>query len=169
MQEKRDKSLKAIGWREWVSLPKLDVPWIKAKVDTGARSSALHAFDMEIVRVRGVRKVRFSVHPFQRDSHTTMRAEAELVEERWVKSSSGKRTLRPVVITPVTLFDQSWMIELTLVSRDEMGFRMLLGRQAIRGRFLVDSGRSYLSGKKPAVRPRKKAKRKTPRKGKILR
>jgi len=148
-----------IGWREWVALPDLGVPHIKAKIDTGARTSALHAFDITIV-LRGRRRVvRFTVHPFQRDSRTTVHAEAELVDEREIRSSTGTVTRRPVIETELEILGERHPIELTLVGRDEMGFRMLLGREAMRRRFLVDPGRSYVGGKPAAVRKKKKKKR----------
>ena len=147
MGKRRSKQpLPMIGWREWVQLPGLRVPLIKAKIDTGARSSALHAFDIKLVQRRGRDFVRFKVHPLQRDAHTTVVAEAELLEHRLVRSSGGHETVRPVILTNVELLGQNWMIELTLASRDVMGFRMLLGRQALRHRFVVDPGRSYLGG-----------------------
>ena len=136
-----------IGWREWLALPKLEVPLIKAKVDTGARTSSLHAFDVETFRRRGVERVRFKIHPLQRSSRETIAAEAELIEHRLVKSSTGKQTLRPVIATTIDLMGSMWDIELTLINRDSMGFRMLLGREAIRGLFVVDPGRSFLAGK----------------------
>ncbi len=141
---KSPKPLPLIGWREWVALPELDLPSIKAKVDTGARTSSLHAFDVEIFRHRGAMKARFSVHPIQRDTHYTVDCEEDVVEERWVTSSTGHRTRRPVIVTPIRSLEQAWEIELTLVNRDAMGFRMLLGREAIRGRFVVDPGKSFL-------------------------
>jgi hypothetical protein len=137
----------SIGWREWLSLPNLKVPSIKAKVDTGARTSSLHAFDVEIVRRRRVERVRFKIHPLQKSTRETIAAEAELIEHRLVRSSTGKQTLRPVIMTTINLMGSMWDIELTLTNRDSMGFRMLLGREAIRGRFVVDPGRSFLSGK----------------------
>jgi len=146
-----------IGWREWVALPDLGVTRIKAKIDTGARSSALHAFDLEHFRRRGHDMVRFAVHTLQRSSKRVIVAEAEMMDERIVRSSNGVNALRPVILTRVELLGESWPIELTLASRDEMGFRMLLGRQAVRGRFLIDPGRSYLAG-----RPPKKVKPATP-------
>jgi hypothetical protein len=136
-----------IGWREWLALPGLGVDRIKAKIDTGARTSSLHAFDIERFRRRGVDMVRFQVHPVQRDLVRTIVTEARLVDERWVRDSGGKATLRPVIHTDVHLLDQTWEIELTLTRRDVMGFRMLLGRQAVRRRFLVDPGRSYFGEK----------------------
>jgi hypothetical protein len=138
---------RVLGWREWVSLPDLDTPWIKAKVDTGARSSALHAFDLEHFDCDGRNWVRFSIHPWQRTASEAHTVTAPLLERRSVRSSSGRAQDRPVVITPLRIGDEQWDIELTLTRRDEMGFRMLLGREAIRGRFLVDPGRSYLEAK----------------------
>jgi hypothetical protein len=136
-----------IGWREWVALPELGVTRIKAKIDTGARSSAVHAFAVERVRRRGKDMVRFAIHPLQRSSRREVVAEAEMIDERTVRSSNGVHALRPVIITRIELLGETWPIELTLASRDEMGFRMLLGRQAMRGRFLIDPGRSYMAGK----------------------
>ncbi|MDX1689396.1 MAG: RimK/LysX family protein [Acidimicrobiia bacterium] len=134
-----------IGWREWVGLPDLGVGAIKAKVDTGARSSALHAWDVEIDRDRAL--VRFTLHPIQRDMRTTVEAEAPLHELRTVRASSGHAETRPVILTPVTLMGRTWPIEVTLTRRDAMGFRMLLGRQAVRRQFVVDPGRSFVAGK----------------------
>ena len=136
-----------IGWREWVALPELGIDGIKAKVDTGARSSSLHAFDIRLVERDGRRYARFRIHPIQRNTKITMAAEAEVIEFRPVKSSTGHITRRPVVLTEIVLMGERWPIELTLASRDEMGFRMLLGREAVRGRFVVDAGGSYYSGK----------------------
>lgn len=144
---RRKGRLPVIGWREWIAIPGLGVPRIKVKVDTGARTSALHAFDLERFERDGRPMVRFEAHPLQRDTSVRIPVEAELVERRRVRSSSGDRTLRPVVRTEIELMDQRWEIELTLIRRDPMGFRMLLGRQAVRGRFLVDPGRSFLCGR----------------------
>jgi hypothetical protein len=138
----RDKEY--VGWREWIGLPDLGVRRIKAKVDTGARSSSLHAFDLELVTQGRTTLVRFKVHPFQDDSQRTIQCEAPLHDQRFVKSSSGHRQMRPV-IRPMLSFDgDQWPIDLTLTARDLMGFRMLLGREALRGRFVVDPGRSFL-------------------------
>ncbi len=134
-----------IGWREWVGLPDLGIAEIKVKVDTGARSSALHAFAVEPFPRRGRPMVRFRVHPYQRDTVTTIAAEAELIGQRSVRSSSGQLEVRPVIRTRIKLLEREWVIELTLTNRDPMGFRMLLGREALRGRFLVDPGRSFLA------------------------
>lgn len=149
--------LPRIGWREWVALPDLGAGAIKAKVDTGARSSSLHAFDVREFRRHGRTMVAFTIHPLQRESHTTIEAEAELLEYRHVRSSGGHQTHRPVILTTVELFGQRWEIELTLAARDEMGFRMLLGRQAVRGRFVVDPAHSYVAGHRDgSLRRRKK-------------
>jgi hypothetical protein len=139
-----------LGWREWAALPELGVDSIKAKLDTGARTSSLHAFDLEHFEEDGQRKVRFEIHPRQRSARDSITVEAEVVDERWVKNSGGHRELRPVIETLVRLGSEEWPIELTLTRRDEMGFRMLLGRQALRGRVAVDSGRSYRAGRKTA-------------------
>lgn len=146
-----------IGWREWVALPGLGIPAVKAKIDTGARSSALHAFDVELFEEDGVEMVHFKVHPIQRDAKTTYEAVVPLHERRWVRSSSGRRQLRPVIRTTVHVLGILFEIDLTLTRRDAMGFRMLLGREAVRGRFLVDPGRSYRS-EEPVARPRAKRK-----------
>ncbi|MEY2406918.1 MAG: hypothetical protein QOH64_3358 [Acidimicrobiaceae bacterium] len=138
-----------IGWREWVGLPDLGVDWMKAKVDTGARSSSLHAWDVEI----DGDVVRFNVHPVQDDDEVVVQAEAELVEHRDVRSSNGDVEVRPVIRTVALLRGERIPIELTLSRRDEMGFRMLLGRSAVRRRFLVDPGRSFLGGGDRVSRP----------------
>jgi hypothetical protein len=142
------ESLPLIGWREWVALPDFGVPSIKVKVDTGARTSSLHAFDLEHFTHRGREMVRFEVHPEQRSTAKSVVVEAPLFDRRHVRASSGQGRVRPVILTTVELLGRSWEVELTLTRRDEMGFRMLLGRQAIRGHFLVDAGRSYLNGRR---------------------
>lgn len=137
-----------VGWREWIALPELGVDRIKAKVDTGARSSALHAFDMKRFSRNGEAWIRFSVHPLQRSGREEVRAEARVIEERKVRSSSGVETLRPVILTRIAWFGEEREIELTLTRRDSMGFRMLLGRQALRGQYVVDPGKSYIGGRR---------------------
>ncbi|NJK63914.1 MAG: ATP-dependent zinc protease [Synechococcaceae cyanobacterium SM2_3_1] len=139
----RGTQARIIGWREWVGLPLLNVDRIKAKVDSGARTSALHAYDIEIVPRDGCSMVRFKIHPLQRDTHFSVQAEAPLLTQRSVRSSNGRAEMRPVIRTMVKLGAQ-WPMELTLTNRDMMGFRLLLGREAIRGRFLIDTNRSYL-------------------------
>jgi hypothetical protein len=152
-------ALPTIGWREWVSLPDLGISRIKAKVDTGARSSSLHAFDLQQLDKHGEPWVQFSIHPNQRNAIGTVVAEAKVLEFRSVRSSSGKASLRPVILTQIALLNQIWTVELTLANRDEMGFRMLLGREAIRRRFLVDAGKSYYGGRLSTIR--KKRRRRT--------
>jgi hypothetical protein len=151
------KKMAVIGWREWVALPEIGIEKIKAKVDTGARSSALHAYHVEYFDRDGVKFVRFRVHPIQRRTKETVVAEAPLFEMRKIKSSNGHVSLRPVILTPIRLLDQTWKIELTLTNRESMGFRMLLGRESIRNHMLVDTGRSYYGGGQPA-RTRKQPK-----------
>lgn len=146
-----------IGWREYVGLPDLGVDRIKVKVDTGARSSAIHAFNLQIFRDGGEPQVRFEIHPIQRKSQPSIECRAPLTDQRWIRNSTGQETLRPVILTPITLMDQRFDIELTLVNRDPMGFRMLLGRQALRGRFLIDPRHSYLGGGRPKRKRRRRA------------
>lgn len=150
-----------IGWREWVALPDLGVRAIKAKIDTGARSSALHAFNVTRFRRGGKRMVRFEIHPLQRGSKEAVLAEAELIGERRIKSSNGQEELRPVINMTVKLLNREWDIELTLTNRDEMGFRMLLGRQALRNRFIIDPGKSFQAGRPLRKRRVKTKKEKT--------
>ena len=144
-----------------MALPELGISLIKVKVDTGARSSALHAFKIKEVPNGPRTMVKFKVHPFQRDAKTTLDCEAELLEYREVRSSHGHVTRRPVVITTIRFMDQEWPIELTLVSRDSMGFRMLLGREAVRGRYFVDAGHSYYGGN--PTRPKKTSSKNQPK------
>lgn len=144
---KKQKNLPIIGWREWVALPDLGIKTIKVKVDSGARSSSLHAFDLKIFNRDGVQWVRFKVQPVQRSNNKTVVVEAIVLEFRSVRSSSGIAKRRPVIITNIELLGERWPVELTLASRDEMGFRMLLGREAFRGRFFVDVGKSYYGGR----------------------
>jgi hypothetical protein len=144
---RKHSALPVIGWREWTGLPDFGINWIKVKVDTGARSSSLHAFDLHPFKRACKDWVRFQIHPVQRKSIKAVDVEAPVLEYRSVRSSSGKASLRPVIITNILLLGRTWPIELTLASRDEMGFRMLLGREAIRGRYLVDPGSSYYAGK----------------------
>lgn len=138
------KPLPVIGWREWARLPEFSPVPIKAKVDTGARTSALHAFDLRVKEEHGRPIALFHLHPTQRSRADAVRVECPIVAFRRVRSSNGKVENRPVVSTRLELGGLTRTIEITLTSRDEMGFRMLLGRSAVRRRFLVDPGRSFL-------------------------
>ena len=132
-----------LGWREWVGLPEWCVPFVKAKLDTGARTSSLHAFDLHTYDLDGLQRVRFQIHPWQRSIRDQVAADAPVVAWRSVKSSSGRADERPVVLTTVCLAGTTLEAEVTLTRRDEMGFRMLIGREALRSRFVVDPGVSY--------------------------
>jgi hypothetical protein len=146
-RKRRKKRRPVIGWREWVGLPELGVERVKAKIDTGARSSALHAFNLRVEQRDAVWVVSFDVHPIQRDWDCTVPVEHPLDGFRRVRSSNGKSELRPVIRTSLQVMGVEFPIDLTLTRRDVMGFRLLLGREAIRKRFLVDAGRSFFSGK----------------------
>ena len=150
------KDLPVIGWREYVDLPDFGVTQVKVKVDSGARSSSLHAFNIESFTKGDEEWVRFKICPDQDSSKRITPAEARVLDSRLVKNSGGKQTKRFFIETKVRLLDMEFPIELTLANRDEMGFRMLLGRQAIRRRFLMDPGGSFYGG-----RPRRKKKTKT--------
>ncbi|MEO1299438.1 MAG: RimK/LysX family protein [Cyanobacteria bacterium J06636_16] len=133
-----------VGWREWLALPELGVDKVKAKVDTGAKTSTLHAFDIEYFSQDGQLMVHFKVHPRQRDTRFVVAATAAVLDQRRIRNSGGAVQYRPVIGTCAVMGNQQWPIELTLTNRDVMGFRMLLGREAVRHRFLVDAGSSYL-------------------------
>ena len=123
--------------------------WVKAKIDTGAKTSAIHAFDMHCFERDGEKWIGFNLHPVQRRKLPEIACEARMIEDRYVTSSNGQRQLRPVVRVPVVVASRTFDIDLTLTNRDEMGFRMLLGRDALKGKFVIDPARSYVGGKKP--------------------
>lgn len=134
------------GWREWVGLPSIGIPWIKVKLDTGARSSALHAFDIE--ELPGDR-VRFSVHPWQDSDADAQTVECAVHDRRVVRSSTGHTQERIVVLLDIELAGRTITAETTLSNRDQMGFRMLVGREALRQGYLVDPARSFMGGRAP--------------------
>ena len=136
-----------LGWREWVSLPELGLPAIKAKIDTGARTSCLHAFSVEPFEKNGKEWVRFGIHPHQDDTETEVFCEAEVIEKRMVSDSGGHKEERFVISTELVLADQRWPIEITLTNRDSMLFRMLLGRTAMGNKIIVSPSKSFLLGK----------------------
>lgn len=136
-----------LGWREWVALPALDIQRIKTKVDTGARTSCLHAFRTEpYTNDDGERRVRFWVHTEQINLHSVVECDAAVLDERSVTDSGGHRELRLVIQTDLLIGGASWPIEMTLTNRDSMRFRMLLGRTAMAGRCIVVPEFSYLTG-----------------------
>lgn len=136
-----------IGWREWVSLPELGIQRIKAKIDTGARTSSLHAFNFQPFEENNKKRIRFDIHPVQHDFDTVISCVADLTDRRLVTDSGGHTDLRYVIQTPLMIAGQTHSIEITLAEREDMLFRMLLGRSALRKRFLVNPGRSFLTTK----------------------
>lgn len=141
-----------VGWREWVSLPTLGIARIKAKLDTGARTSALHALRCDRYTERGAPHVRLHVQPRQRDGDRVLVIETAIIDERTVTDSSGHRERRIVVASEFALGTQSWPIELTITNRDALRFRMLLGRSAMQGHLIIDPDRSYVLGKPDKAR-----------------
>ena len=137
------------GWREWAQLPDIGVPWIKAKLDTGAQTSSIHAYDVEEFDHDGADWVLFRVRPWQESNDDQVVVECPVHDRRRVRSSSGHVEDRIVVLLRLMLVGQDVTAEVTLSNRDEMGFRMLVGRQALRHGFTVDASHSFLGGKAP--------------------
>jgi len=144
-----------LGWREWLALPAFGIEYIKAKIDTGARTSALHAFYLEPFERDGMPWIRFGIHPRQGNSAEVVHCEAAVADRRSVTDSGGHQEERYVIQTPIRLGEQLIVTEVTLTDRENMRFRMLLGRTAMRGQFMVDPGRSYLIRPKPRRKRRK--------------
>lgn len=147
MNKKTSKQIPIIGWREWLVLSDLNICKIKAKVDTGARTSALHAFWVDAYEKNHQPWIRFAIHPLQYNTDLVVECDAPVKDRRMVTDSGGHKQRRYVIETMVNMGSRAFSAELTLTDRDTMRFRMLLGRTAIKGRFLVDSSVSYLHGK----------------------
>ncbi|MGE3611684.1 MAG: ATP-dependent zinc protease [Bacteriovoracaceae bacterium] len=147
MKTQLEQESRIIGFREWVGLPKLGLFGIKAKVDTGAKTSCLHAFDIKVEERVGKKSiVRFKVHPLQNETHLVINCEAILVDKRVVTDSGGHKESRLVIETVMVLGNIKKKIELTLTNRESMKYRMLIGRSAL-GEFYIDPTQSYLAGK----------------------
>ena len=144
---KKNTSPVTVGWREWVALPELGLPAIKAKIDTGAKTSALHAFYTDIYENDGIKMVKFGIHPIQKNSELIVDCHAPVKDYREISDSGGHKEMRYVIETMMVIGEHQWPIEMTLTNRDTMRFRMLLGRRAMEQRVIVDPGSSYLNGK----------------------
>jgi len=136
-----------VGWREWCALPALNLPAIKAKLDTGAKTSALHAYDIERYRKRNKELVKFCIHPIQGNRQIVVCSQSEIIDQRTITSSNGHREHRYVILENVQLGHMTWPIELTLSNRDPLKFRMLLGRDALKHRVIINPARSFCQGR----------------------
>ncbi|MEC7839236.1 MAG: ATP-dependent zinc protease [Chlamydiota bacterium] len=143
MKPKKDKI--NIGWQEWVALPHLHLPAIKAKIDTGAKTSSIHAFDIEPYKRGKQQYVKFMIHPLQSDNEIDIICHAPVIDIRGVMSSNAIIEQRYVIKSPLVLANQKWDIELTLSNRDPLRFRMLLGREALRSKVLIDPAKILLT------------------------
>ena len=137
-----------VGWREWAKLPELNVPAIKVKIDTGATTSTLHAFDVERVKISDKDYVNFNIHPIQRNDRIVRTCSAEIIDIRNVRSSNGVSEERYVIRTSILIGEKQWDINVTLSNRDIMKHRMLLGREAMQ-RILVDPNSAFHQGTIP--------------------
>ncbi len=147
--KKKNKPPKLIsGWREWAQLPELRVEMIKVKIDTGARTSSLHAFDVSTFTYMGRECVQFDIHPIQDNDVITHTCICPIMDYRWITSSTGHSQKRFIINTTLQMGEFSSLIELSLANRDEMGFRMLVGRNAFKKGILVDPAHSFLLGRK---------------------
>jgi hypothetical protein len=145
---------RVLGWREWLAFPALGIAQIKAKVDTGARTSCLHAFFVEPFELDSVQWVRFGIHPRQGNTSKEIYCEAPVKDRRVVRDSGGHEELRYVIETPIAIGDQRFPVEVTLTDRDTMKFRVLLGRSGIDKQYVVDPARSYVQGRQKPRAPR---------------
>lgn len=148
MSETESKTI--VGCEEWCGFPDLGIPAIKARVDSGAKTSSIHAFNIHRFRRDGESWVSFEIHPIQNNRSTVIRCEKRVVDKRSIKSSTGVAETRYVVASTLKMGDHLWDIELTLANRDSMGYRMLLGREAMSGRMLVDPSLSFCLGDEDA-------------------
>ena len=137
---------RVVGSEEWISLSELNIPYLKARVDSGAKTSSIHAINIQPFQKDNETWVNFDVFPIQNDGKRKVSCKALVIDKRVVKSSSGNREHRYVVRTAIGLNDETWDVELTLTNRDSMGYRMLLGREAMIGRIIVDPSESFLAG-----------------------
>lgn len=151
-RKRKARLLPHIGWREWVSLPEFRIDAVKAKIDTGARTSAIHAWRIARFERKGEPWVRFEIHPLQRDNKFSVPCEAPVKRVKTVRSSNGAEQARYFIVTNIGIGGLSWPIELSLTNRDQMGFRMLLGRTALRKKLIVDPARSFLLSPPPKRR-----------------
>lgn len=135
-----------IGSEEWCAFPDMALPAVKARVDSGAKTSSLHAFNIHPFRREGNLWVSFEVHPLQNNRRTVIRCEKPVLDRRTIKSSSGTTDTRYVISAPIKIGDDIWTVELTLANRDSMGYRMLLGREAMEGRLIIDPSQSFILG-----------------------
>lgn len=149
---KQINQLPVVGWREWVALPELEIQKIKAKIDTGARTSALHAFSLKPFIENGKQRITFKIHPMQHNTDDIIACTADIIDRREVTDSGGHTEERYVISTPISIAGQTWPIEITLTERENMLFRMLLGRSAIRKRFVVNPGRSFVTTRKKIIK-----------------
>ena len=149
MHEKtgKDGTSLTVGWREWIALPDLGVTAIKAKLDTGARTSSLHTFFIEPYRDEGKDMVRFGLHPLQRRKDFEVICSAQVLDRRMILDTGGRREFRYVIRTTLSLKGMEWPIEVNLANREDLRFRFLIGRTAMEKRLVVDPGRSYLLGR----------------------
>lgn len=141
-------SRRTAGWREWVGLKDLGVDSIKAKMDTGAKTSAIHAFDVETYRRDGELRVRFSIHPLQKNDTVAVACDEKVADIRTVSNPGRRREKRYIIRTELSVGGESWPIDLSLTDRDEMGFRLLIGRSAMHERLIIDPDHSFRLGKK---------------------
>lgn len=142
-----DSPFLIVGWKEWVSLPELALPAIKAKIDTGAATSSIHAYNIVQLTKNGKKFIEYELHPLQKNKKVIIKCLSPLIGHRKVRSSSGKLQTRPVIRTSIKIGEFTWTIDVNLTNRDSMGMRMLIGREALAGRVLVNPTQRFLHGK----------------------